>query len=101
MNKYNYTGTDFRFHYDICHGFFMAGGKDICLLPGKDFQKEDYCIVPEDGTYLIQFEADARLEFQLNGIIVDRKALKLDGVIEVLHIPLKRGKNRLLLVISN
>lgn len=79
----------------------MAGGKDICLLPGKDFQKEDYCIVPEDGTYLIQFEADARLEFQLNGIIVDRKALKLDGVIEVLHIPLKRGKNRLLLVISN
>ena len=101
MNKYNYFGTDFRSHYDISHGFFMSGGKDVFLLPGENFRQEGSCIVPEDGVYLIQFEADGNLEFDLNGVTADHGKPKLNGVIETLSIPLKQGKNRLSLVLTN
>lgn len=101
MNKVNYFGSDFRCHYDISHGFFMSGGKDIMLPPGGEYRQTDSCTVPEDGTYFIQFEADSRLESRINGITEAPDAIKLNGVIRSFPVPLKQGKNALELVLIN
>lgn len=86
-------GPDIRFHYDMDEGFFMEDGKGLSLKPGERFTCEQTCIVPADGDYMIQFEAQEGLEFAVNGIAWNPDTVRIYGTIPVIPVPLQRGKN--------